>query len=56
MAYTYSESIVKNKKRARIETESSLTAAMTCLSRAASCMDKRECYKGPDDIAYVMVP
>jgi methyltransferase (TIGR00027 family) len=47
---------VTGKKSARIETKSSRTAAMTCLSRATSYMDKRECYKGPDNIAYVLVP
>ncbi|MFC2049853.1 class I SAM-dependent methyltransferase [Chloroflexota bacterium] len=45
-----------SKKGARIETRSSRTAAMTCLSRATSYMDKRECYAGPDGIAYVLVP
>ncbi|MBN2462499.1 MAG: SAM-dependent methyltransferase [Dehalococcoidia bacterium] len=45
-----------NKKSARIETKSSRTAEMTCLSRATSYMDKRECYAGPDGIAYVLVP
>ena len=29
---------------------------MICLSRAASYVDKRECYSGPDGIAYVLVP
>ena len=29
---------------------------MTCLSRAASYRDKRECYAGPDSIAYTLVP
>ncbi len=43
-------------KTARIDTKSSRTAAMTCLSRAASYVDKRECYSGPDAIAYVLVP
>jgi len=40
----------------RIETKTSRTATMTCLSRAASYMDKRACYAGPDGIAYVLVP
>jgi methyltransferase (TIGR00027 family) len=29
---------------------------MTCLSRAASYTDRRECYAGPDGIAYLLVP
>ena len=29
---------------------------MTCLSRAASYRDNRECYAGPDGIAYLLVP
>ncbi len=29
---------------------------MTCLSRATSFMDKRECYTGSDNIAYVLIP
>ena len=45
-----------SKRGARIETKSSRTAAMTCLSRATSYMDKRECYAGPDGIAYLLVP
>jgi methyltransferase (TIGR00027 family) len=47
---------VTSKKTARIETKSSRTAAMTCLSRATSYIDKRECYAGPDNIAYVLIP
>jgi len=27
-----------------------------CLARAASYKDKRECYSGPDDIAYILIP
>jgi len=45
-----------SKKGARIETKSSRTAAMTCLSRATSYVDKRECYRGPDCIAYLLIP
>ena len=45
-----------SKKSARIETKSSRTAEMTCLSRATSYMDKRECYAGSDGIAYLLVP
>jgi len=40
----------------RIETKSSLTAGFMCLSRAASFKDKRECYSGPDNVAYVILP
>ena len=44
------------KKTSRIETKSSRTAAFTCLSRASSYADKRECYQGTDGIAYMLVP
>jgi methyltransferase (TIGR00027 family) len=47
---------VTSKKGARIETKSSRTADFACLLRAASYVDKRECYLGPDDIAYMLVP
>jgi methyltransferase (TIGR00027 family) len=47
---------VTRKNSARIETKSSRTATMTCLSRAASYVDERECYSGPDSVAYVLVP
>lgn len=47
---------MKNKKSARIETKSSRTADFACLLRAASYVDKRECYAGPDGIAYMLVP
>jgi methyltransferase (TIGR00027 family) len=47
---------VKSKKVARIETQSSRTADFACLLRAASYVDKRDCYSGPDDIAYMLVP
>jgi methyltransferase (TIGR00027 family) len=47
---------VKSKKSARIETKSSRTADFACLLRAASYVDKREYYSGPDDIAYTLVP
>ncbi|MBN1244361.1 SAM-dependent methyltransferase [Candidatus Bathyarchaeota archaeon] len=40
----------------RIETKSSLTAGFMCLSRAASYKDKRECYLGPDNVAYIILP
>jgi methyltransferase (TIGR00027 family) len=43
-------------KNARIETKSSMTAGFMCLSRAASYKDKRECYSGPDNIAYIILP
>jgi len=52
----FGDHAVTGKKNARVETKSSRTAAMTCLSRATSYMDKRECYAGPDGIAYVLVP
>ena len=44
------------KKGARIETKSSRTADFACLLRAASYVDKREYYSGPDGIAYMLVP
>jgi len=47
---------VDSKNTGRIETKSSRTAAFTCLPRAASYVDKRECYSGPDDIAYILIP
>jgi methyltransferase (TIGR00027 family) len=47
---------MNNKKARRIDTKSSRTAAFTCLSRAASYTDKRECYHGTDGIAYMLVP
>ena len=40
----------------RIETKTSRTAEYTCMSRAASYMETRECYKGTDNIAYMLVP
>ena len=45
-----------SKKGARIETKSSRTADFACLLRAASYVDKRECYSGPDGIACMLVP
>jgi methyltransferase (TIGR00027 family) len=42
--------------KSRIETKTSRTAEFTCMSRAASYREKRECYKGVDNIAYVLVP
>jgi methyltransferase (TIGR00027 family) len=45
-----------SKNTGKIATQSSRTAAFTCLSRAASYMDNRECYTGPDGIAYILVP
>jgi methyltransferase (TIGR00027 family) len=47
---------MKSKKSARIETKSSRTADFACLLRAASYVDKRECYSGPDSIAYMLAP
>lgn len=40
----------------RIETKSSTTATIMCLARATAFKDKRECYTGPDYIAYELVP
>jgi methyltransferase (TIGR00027 family) len=45
-----------SKKVARIETKSSRTADFACLLRAASYVDRRECYTGSDGIAYMLVP
>jgi methyltransferase (TIGR00027 family) len=39
-----------------IETQTSRTAEFTCMSRAASYRETRECYKGTDNIAYALVP
>lgn len=47
---------MKSRKSARIETKSSRTADFACLLRAASYVDKRDCYSGPDGIAYMLVP
>lgn len=44
------------RERSRIETKTSRTAEFTCMSRAASYMETRECYKGDDNIAYILVP
>lgn len=43
-------------KRSRIEDKTSRTAQYTCVTRAASFAEKREAYKGPDDIAFRLVP
>jgi len=45
----------KRNKR-RIDTKTSRTAQYTCICRAASFREKRECYQGADDIAYNLVP
>jgi methyltransferase (TIGR00027 family) len=42
--------------KSRIEIKTSRTAEFTCMSRAASYREKREGYKGTDNIAYVLVP
>lgn len=47
---------MKNENNRRIETKASGTADIMCLARAASYKDKRECYSGSDDIAYILVP
>jgi methyltransferase (TIGR00027 family) len=43
-------------EKTRIESKSSMTAGFMCLSRAASFKDKRECYSGPDNISYIILP
>ena len=47
---------MNNKSTGRIETKSSRTADFACLLRAASYVDEREYYSGPDGIAYKLVP
>lgn len=47
---------MSSKNTGRIEKKSSRTAAFTCLSRAASYVEKKECYSGADGIAYLFVP
>ena len=47
---------MNNKGTGRIETKSSRTADFACLLRAASYVDEREYYSGPDGIAYKLVP
>jgi methyltransferase (TIGR00027 family) len=42
--------------KSRIEIKTSRTAEFTCMSRAASYREQRECYKGTDNIAYALVP
>jgi methyltransferase (TIGR00027 family) len=44
------------RERQRIETKTSRTAEFTCMYRAASYVETRECYKGDDTIAYILVP
>ncbi len=44
------------RNKHRIETKTSRTAQYTCICRAASFRERRECYKGADDIAYNLVP
>jgi len=44
------------RNRRRIETKTSRTAQYTCICRAASFRERRECYKGSDDIAYNLGP
>jgi methyltransferase (TIGR00027 family) len=44
------------KGKSRIETRTSRTAEFTCMSRAASYKETRECYQGTDNIAYALVP
>jgi methyltransferase (TIGR00027 family) len=47
---------MKKENTRRIETRSSGTADIMCLARALSFKDKRECYSGPDNIVYTLVP
>jgi methyltransferase (TIGR00027 family) len=47
---------MSGKSTSRIETKASRTANFACLLRAASFVDRRQCYSGPDGIAYVLVP
>ena len=47
---------MKNENNRRIETKASGTADIMCLARAISYKDKRDCYSGPDAIAYILVP
>jgi O-methyltransferase involved in polyketide biosynthesis len=47
---------MKNENNRRIETKASGTADIMCLARAALYKDKRECYSGSDDVAYILVP
>ena len=42
--------------RARIEDKTSRTAQYTCMSRAASFAERRETHKGPDYVAFRLVP
>ena len=49
-------SLVINRDKKTIETKTSMTAKYTCMSRAASSMEKRECYKGTDNISSILVP
>ncbi len=44
------------RNKHRIETKTSRTAQYTCICRAASFRERRECYKSSDDIAYNLVP
>ena len=47
---------MSSKSTGRIEAKSSRTANFACLLRAASYVDRRQCYSGPDHIAYVLIP
>jgi methyltransferase (TIGR00027 family) len=42
--------------RKRIETTTSRTAQMTCMSRAVSSLEKDACYRGDDHIAVLLLP
>jgi methyltransferase (TIGR00027 family) len=53
---TFYEGINITMRKNRIETKTSRTAKFTCMSRAASYVEKRECFKGADNIAYMLVP
>jgi methyltransferase (TIGR00027 family) len=56
----YSEKLYRGlfmkRQGSRIESKSSMTVGFMCLSRAASFKDKRECYSGSDNVAYVILP
>ncbi len=45
-----------NRSRIRIEAKTSRTAQYTCISRAVSYAERREACKGPDHIAFQLIP
>lgn len=56
MLYVLVNCYLMESKKGRIETKTSRTATFTCMSRAASYLEKRECYKGTDNVSYLLVP